>query len=70
MSAQGNGVERDKLHFEDSNLCVVDLYNRYACKSAFLRTLHSLKLSLSCCSDLWPGDATARKAIDVEQRFR
>jgi hypothetical protein len=26
---QGNGVERDKLHFDDKDVFILDAYNRY-----------------------------------------
>jgi Histone deacetylase domain len=105
---QGNGHARDKMHFSDQDVTIVDLYNagvlpltrgdgalegmqptRHCCKLHFGHTcmrfalymkqqglslqvpplLSSwlVKVARHAFADIWPGDAVAKRAIDVER---
>jgi hypothetical protein len=61
---QGNGVERDKLHFHDKDLFIIDAYNRCATGSppSIPPVLASLMFTIE------PDNSRARKTISCRMQ--
>ncbi|GFH10087.1 hist_deacetyl domain-containing protein [Haematococcus lacustris] len=64
---QGNGIGRDKLHFKDNDLFILDMYNgRVFPQDDTARPAIDIDVQLTRCTDILEGDPLGRMKVTRE----